>query len=183
MKLSIIILRLPSNHGANIRTNQGSLRRCHCTVNLLASVTMIEGGCTPSLSNLRLTLKIQSIYYIECHMTYKYVYVFYCASINVVEIFRASYDVSDFTIGGNCPKETFGTNTVQTCGSAVRLPNTKRSLGGGTPQKYDCGFRGEKFQNLPTENYRPLRTRTTFESISILSDRTQGLKILNFFYI
>ena len=109
MKLSIIILRLPSNHGANIRTNQGSLRRCHCTVNLLASVTMIEGGCTPSLSNLRLTLKIQSIYYIECHMMYKYVYVFYCASINVVEIFRASYDVSDFTIGGNCPKETFGT--------------------------------------------------------------------------
>ena len=109
MKLSIIILRLSSNHGANIRTNQGSLRRCHCTVNLLASVTMREGGCTPSLSNLRLTLKIQSIYYIECHMMYKYVYVFYCASINVVEIFRASYDVSDFTIGGNCPKETFGT--------------------------------------------------------------------------
>ena len=102
MKLSIIILRLPSNHGANIRTNQGSLRRCHCTVNLLASVTMIEGGCTPSLSNLRLTLKIQSIYYIECHMTYKYVYVFYCASINVVEIFRASYDVSNFTICLKC---------------------------------------------------------------------------------
>ena len=98
MKLSIIILRLPSNHGANIRTNQGGLRRCHCTVNLLASVTMTEGGCAPSLSNLRLMLKIQSIYYIECHMTYKYVYVFYCASINVVEIFRASYDVSDLTI-------------------------------------------------------------------------------------
>ena len=30
-------------------------------------------------------------------MMYKYIYVFYCASINVVEDFRASYDVSDFT--------------------------------------------------------------------------------------
>ena len=30
-------------------------------------------------------------------MMYKYFYVFYCASINVMEIFRASYDVSDFT--------------------------------------------------------------------------------------
>ena len=30
-------------------------------------------------------------------MMYKHVYVFYCASINVVEIFKASYDVSDPT--------------------------------------------------------------------------------------
>ena len=32
-------------------------------------------------------------------MMYKYVYVFYCASINVVEIFKASYDVSVHTTG------------------------------------------------------------------------------------